>query len=296
MRKGAYQSNPVSRRRPLQAGHRAASPQRHRAPLLLALFAAALGQQAIAAPMASSDSYDLSVDVSVLGGLQALNVPPQAHVNVAAQVLGFHQTLTAAPINVASAQIAPLITLSADTLNAEAQWIPPASNGGFLVVGAQGSASHVALNAVQTVGGNSLLSLGAQLIRATAVVSGYCPVSGGKPGMTLDSFVDDIAADAVYRNGFDAQNLHGGVTSENDGLAASVTGTPFVIPANPAPNTTLSILGGTAVLVLNEQTTGGDGITGASMTGNALHLSVNVLNLITAEVIIGHASVGVTCN
>ncbi len=45
-----------------------------------------------------------------------------------------------------------------------------------------------------------------------------------------------------------------------------------------------------------EQTTGDDRITGASKTANALHLTLSVPAVITADVIIAHAFVGVTCN
>lgn len=267
---------------------------RHRAWLVLSLLALACGHEAAAAPTASADAWDLSVNLTVLGGVQSLVVAPQAKTTNSAQAASFHLTDTKLPISVGSDPVTPLITLTTGNLNAEAQWIAPSGPQQFLVVGAQGSASNVALNAVNAIATN-LLSLNAQLLRGTALVSGYCPPSGGRAGPSPDSFVDDIAANNVYGNGFDNTNLHGSGDSDNNGLGVTAGGTPFSIPADPTANTTLTIPG-VAVLILNEQTTGGDGVTSASMTANALHLTLTNVGVITGEVIIGHAAVGVNCN
>jgi hypothetical protein len=198
---------------------RCAGQHQHRAWLVLSLLALACAHEAVAAPTASADAYDLSVNLSVLGGLQSLVVVPQAKVINSAQVASFHLTDTKAPISVGSDPLTPLITLTTGNLNAEVQWNPPAVSQGFLVVGAQGSASNVALNAINLASTN-LLRLNGQLIRATALVSGNCPPSGGRPGPALDSFVDDIAANNVYGNGFDNPNLHGSADSDNNPLAS----------------------------------------------------------------------------
>jgi len=70
------------------------------------------------------------------------------------------------------------------------------------------------------------------------------------------------------------------------------------IPTNPAPNTSINLSGitGTNTLVLNEQTITGDGITGLGVATNALHLSLNVIGVITANVIISHAETSIACN
>jgi hypothetical protein len=284
---GAISSKRISRR--------AATLHRHRAWLALSLLALAWGHEAGAAATAAADAYDLSVNLSVLGGLQTLVVPPQAKVTNSAQAASFHLTDTKAPISVGSDPVTPLITLTTGNLNAEVQWNPPSGSQGFLVVGAQGSASNVALNVVDLASA-SLLNLQGQLIRGTALISGYCPPSGSRPaGPSTDSFVDEISANSVYSNGFDNGNLHGGGDSQNDGTTASAGGTGLTIPSNPAANTTLTVPG-VAVLVLNEQNTGGNGVTSSSMTVNALHLTLTNVGVLTGEVIIGHAAAAVNCN
>lgn len=269
---------------------------RHRASLLaIALLTTAWAPYTAAAPMATADAYDLSVNVSVLGGVQSLNVPPQAHTNVPAQAAAFHQSQNGGPLNIGSDPVAPLITLTTGNMSAEVQWSPPTSSKDYLVAGAQATANNVALNAGNVVGGTNLLNLTALLLRATALVSGHCPAGAKPANIGTDSFVDDIWADNVWGNGFDNENLGGNGDSDQSGLTVGAGGGSFTVPTDPGANTTLSIPG-VGTLILNEQTAGGDRITNASKTTNALHLSVNVPAVITAEVIIAHAFVGVTCN
>jgi hypothetical protein len=231
----------------------------------------------------------------VLGGVQTLNVPPQSHTNVPSQAAAFHQTQTAGPLNIGSDPVAPLITLTTGNLSAEVQWIPPAVAQGFLVAGAQATATNVALNAGSTVGSNNLLNITAQQLRATALVSGHCPSGPEAPTIAPDSFVDDVAANNLWANGFDNENLGGNSDSDQTGLGAGAGGGSFSVPTDPGANTTLSIPG-VGTLILNEQIPAGNRITGASMTSNALRLTANVPALISADVTIAHAFVGVACN
>lgn len=249
---------------------------------------------ACAGPSASGGAYGMKADVSVLAGLQALSVPPQAQLVMPAQTTAFSDAKTALPLNVASAAVAPLITLTTGTLDSLAEWAPPAASGGFLAAGTQGLVENVALNAVNLTA-DSLLSLNAQQVRATALISGYCPPA--PPPVQTTSMVGDLVADAVYRNGFDLDNLLAGGDTSAPGLGAGVLGTSFgVLPANPAPNTGLCILGNTACLVLNEQVVGGDGITTRSLSVNGVHLTVNVPAVISADVVLAHADATVSCN
>jgi len=53
---------------------------------------------------------------------------------------------------------------------------------------------------------------------------------------------------------------------------------------------------GTGVLVLDEQSITGDGITGLGVSNNGVHVTLNALGLITGDVILAHADAAIACN
>jgi hypothetical protein len=70
------------------------------------------------------------------------------------------------------------------------------------------------------------------------------------------------------------------------------------LPLNPPPNTdvdlgALGIVG--ATLILNEQTNTGDGVHSLARATNAIHLTLDVAQLVTADVIIAHSEVSLAC-
>lgn len=75
-------------------------------------------------------------------------------------------------------------------------------------------------------------------------------------------------------------------------LAISVLGVPLAIPANPAPNTVLFDAAGVLIL-LNEQTLAGDGVSGLGLAVNALRIeftnAVLGLGLLNGEIVIAHS-------
>lgn len=244
--------------------------------------------QAMAAAVASSHAYDMSVNVNVIG-LDALNVPAQAEVQFPAQAAAFADSDSVLSYN--NLSVLGLISLTTGELNAAVEWIP---SNAFSIVGAEGSVNGLNLGAVSLLSA-PLLGLQTGLVKATAVVSGYCPVTAQKTfGVTS---LHDTVADYIFVHGFDVQNLNErGDIDVSEGISLSVTGNQLLnIPTTPGPNTTLNLLG-VATLILNEQNVGGDGISDRSISINAIHLTVNVVGLITADVIVAHADSAISCN
>lgn len=263
-------------------------------------FASLLGMAVIAgagahaaAPTASSSAYDLQVNVSVLGGT-VLNVMPVDQVQFTNQATSYVDEQTTPSFDSGN-PLGTVARLQTGMLDAQTQWLPGAS---FLAVGAQATADDVNLSAV-SLADASLLSLQASVIQGTAIVSGSCPPSSGARLASAVHLVDDY----IFRNGFEAENLQATSSATLDGSGGGIVlsllnSTIANIPANPAPNTSIDLSGisGTNSLILNEQTISGDGITARGVISNALHLSLNVAGVITADVIISHAQAAVDCN
>jgi hypothetical protein len=102
-------------------------------------------------------------------------------------------------------------------------------------------------------------------------------------GITITA--NTITANASAECAFEAVNLAG--TSQIVGL--TIGGTPIVVTG--APNQTIDVAGLVDV-VINEVTTSSTGGDDGQITENALHISA----LGIADVVISHASAGVTCN
>lgn len=65
---------------------------------------------------------------------------------------------------------------------------------------------------------------------------------------------------------------------------------------NPAPNTRISLLGGTVILVLNEQiVTTTDNGNRQEITVNALHIIVNIPGVATADIIVSQSTSDISC-
>jgi len=276
----------------------------------LSLMLALAVSPAMAAPKASGDAYDLSINVSILTAIPALVVSPQAQVGFAPQAGPFNDSATAGPLNLGNTPAAPLITLQTGLLNANTAWYPPATPNGFMIVGSEASAANVDLGAVNP-SAVSLLDVTADLVRTRAVISGYCPPAAVAKAARLTASFGDLAAEVLYGNGFDNDNLNngtghngagggnnsGGDDSTNPNANVSVTGTSVgTLPINPLANTQTCILGGAACVKLNEMTVTGDGVTTLSVSRNGLHLTANVPGVVTAEVILAHAAAAVVCN
>lgn len=96
-------------------------------------------------------------------------------------------------------------------------------------------------------------------------------------------------------------------TSVLEGLAISVAGISVTIPLNPEPNTVL-VLAGLGIdsgivaglsIILNEQTVTGNGIGGTQITTNALHITLDALQLglvsgVDGDIIVGSSSSSLT--
>jgi len=263
---------------------------------LVVLLAASLGTQVAmaAAPVGNASAWDMDVHINLIGVAQ-LDVGAQtsaALTNVVANASDL-QTLPSA----AFASPLNLITLSTGVLASEAEY-----RGG----GVSAIAAHSSVDDLDLAAGTGVLSIAAGTVSSTTVLAGSCPEA--VPG------VNSLLGDFLFFSTFDAGNLGQGGDGGGDGggigglppggsglidpvitiLSTNVPG----LPLNPPPNTTidlpgLGIIG--ATLILNEQTTSGDGVHSLSKGTNAIHLTLNVAALVTAEVIIAHSDVSLAC-
>ena len=248
----------------------------------------------VAAPLhaatGSASAADVNVNVNVLGVAQ-LDVDPQVPVGFDNAVEPTHQQDSLPTLDYGGA----VIHLSTGVVSTEADYEP---EQGFAGAGASVRIEDFDLSALSLLG-DGLVSLGANTIQTTSLVTGYCLPSGRTAGRSLD--LDDI----TFYNGFDAGNLDPGGpagTDRNvvfDGLHLSVLGVDVPdLPTNPAPNTaidlaSLGIIG--ATLVLNEQAIGGDGIMSSSIATNALHFSIDSVGLITSDVVLARSESQLSC-
>jgi hypothetical protein len=237
-----------------------------------------------AAPTASGHAYDISIHLIIAGIPFDVNaVDDVQFANQAAAWSGGQQT---AAVNVSVG----FASLRAQDLDVEAQWQP---SGGFLVAGTQATLNNVSLATTDLLS-NALLALGATQIQATSLIAGTCPASAGQ---AMEKSLTQAINDYVYVDGFEQRTLEPNSDVNTQGLGVAMQGTSLLgIPASPGANTTLPLPGGTGTLVIDEQTVTGDGITGLSVSNNGVHVTLNVLGLITGDVILAHADTGIACN
>lgn len=265
---------------------------------LTAFICLALGtaQCASATPIASGKSFDVSVNVSVLGQT-LVAVTPNKQVEFADLTLAFDDSKLTPSLTLGDAAS---VYLSTDELTAETQWLP---GDVFLAVGSRAMAANVDLsvaNPLAALGVDaSLLDVAAAQIQATATVSGSCPaVTVAKKADT--SGLGDIVDDLLFHNAFELQNLIATNTAQMPGLQIDVAGTPLLnLPADPQVNTSVNI-GGIGSLTLNKQTVIGDGITSLASVVDGLLLEVHLAllgsSVIDATVDISHSEASITCN
>ena len=254
-----------------------------------AALAASIFSTDAAAQTGSANAQDLTVHVSLLG-LANLDVTPQAPSVVADANVAVDITNSLPGLNIPGA----LLSLSTGLLTSEAQYV----DGGTSASGATVTVAGLDLSAVSLLGA-SLLSIGADAVTSTSIVSGYCPQV---PGIQSTGLLGDY----VFTSSFDAGNLQSNPPGGDPDDGAKLTNLTISIlgievpdlPLNPPPNTgidlnTLGIVG--ATLMLNEQTITGDGINSTSKSSNAVHLALNVAGLITADVVVGHSDASLSC-
>jgi hypothetical protein len=258
------------------------------------LFAGALGiaGHSAFAQTAAANAYDIQAHVSV-AGLLNLDIAPikQSLMTPQADAFELQDQLQDWSEGDAAANV------SAGTLQSAVQWQPSAAQ---FIGGAEANAAHVAVSAVSLLGA-SLIEIAADQVHALTLISGQCPsqpsavpTRGPQP-----NDLGDQISNLLYGNGFDAPSLLPVRSIELPGLQVSILGIPVPdLPLNPPPNTgidlhALGIAG--ATLVLNEQTTSGDSVNTLAMSANALHLTLDVAGLITADVTLGHADTSVNC-
>jgi len=279
---------------------------RYTRPLAFAIAALLAPVAHAAAPVGSASAWDLSIDVSLIG-LANLSVGVQASAQLDSVVTPGEDSMQLPSLNVA----APLnlITLSTGLLESSAEYV--GGGDGMSAIAARSAVENLGLGA-GVIAPGAILDLSAGLIASQTALAGTCP--DPEPGApSLQGMLDDF----VFYNSFDSGNLIGGGGDGGDGgegggfgglpptnstlvdpririLGIEVPG----LPLNPEPNTSidLNLLGiAGASLILNEQTRSGDGVHSLSSATNALHLTLNVIGVITADVIIAHSEASLVC-
>jgi len=237
----------------------------------------------------SANGADMSVHINLLGVVQ-LDIDPQVPVGFQDATDPTDQQDSLPSFDAGGA----LLHLSTGTLTTQAQYAPGVS---FSAAGANVELQHVDLSAVSALS-QPLISLTADVIRSKSLVAGYC-----LPARQQRSAVDEI----MFFSGFDQGNLYtggdGGPSTGDDtslnGVQLSILGIAVPgIPQAPAPNTaidlaSLGIAG--ATLILNERAVGGDGVNTASLSTNAMHLTLNVAGLVTTDVVFAHSDSKLDC-
>lgn len=248
----------------------------------------ALAAPARADTVADAAAFDLSIQINILG-LGAIDVQPLAPVEIVAATAPVLDTDSVANVDLGNTAI----SVDADAIANAAEYAP--------VVGAAGAQSEVIgldVSALSLVG-PPLLSITADEIRSRAVVSGRC-------APTVVAGAGGLFDDYVFVDGFDGGGLTPGLPGGGDdddqigltNLVVSILGINVPIPLNPPPNTAidlgaLGILG--ATLVLNEQTTGGDGVTSVTKQVTALRLTIGIAGVASANVVVARSQSALSC-
>lgn len=268
--------------------------------LAATLAIAGMGHASAASPVGNAEAHDLSIHINLLGVTQFdLEAPTSASIVDATESISDSQSLAsltdADPLN--------LITLSTGTLLSEAEY----AVGALSAIAARATVEDLDLSAVG-IGAVDILSLLGGSISSQVALAGFCP----EPVAHVNGLLDDF----VFYSSFDPGNLVGGGDGGSGGGSGDPGGLPPTgaslidmqlgvlginvpdLPLNPAPNTAIDLgaLGiAGATLVLNEQVRSGDGVNSLAVASNAVHLSLNVAGLVTADVIIAHSGVSLAC-
>ncbi|HEY6939898.1 hypothetical protein [Dokdonella sp.] len=252
-----------------------------------------------APPVGNAAAYDLSVHINLVGITQ-LDVGAQTSSALVDVVASANDSETLPSFGITDPLA--LISLSTGVLSSETEYV----GGPMSAIAARSTVANLDLGAGTAI--VDVLGLGAGLVRSTSSMSGYCPdVAPIGPRSSL-------LGDFVFGTGFDFGNLNGGGGGGADGgglgglppggtdlvdPVVSLLGVPVPgLPLDPPPNTAvdlgqLGIVG--ATLILNEQSTSGDGVHSLSTASNAIHLTMNVASLVTADVVIAHSEAGLAC-
>lgn len=271
-----------------------------RAIALAATFATAcMGHAFAAVPVGNADAYDLSIHIDILGVTQFdLVAPTSAEIVDATESISDSQTLA----SIIDADPLNLITLSTGTVISEAQYVA----GTQSAIAARASVEDLDLQALGLAQLDILSLTGGEISSQTAL-AGACP----EPPAQVTDLLDDF----VFFSGFDQGNLGGGGDDGegNDGgfgglpptganlvdVQLSVLGIDVpALPLDPDPNTEIDLVSlgiAGATLILNEQTRSGDGVSSLAVASNALHLTMDVAALVTADVIVAHSAVSLDC-
>lgn len=234
---------------------------------LVVAFAAATPISHAAVISASSNGYGLNAQASALT------------LNVSAGPIPSGVSGTApAPYNMSNTLLNPNVTSS----------IP------FVVSGNIGAnaVSGVAASDVDGLFGNRTSTASGSVIGADLNLN-TLPIFGN--GITLLGLDATLGSTAMITGDHGSLVATGTTTIENLALMINAINVPLsaFVNVNVAPNTSVNLaaLGiANASLILNEQLIAGDN---SAITVNAFHLSVNIANAITADVILGHSQVQV---
>lgn len=261
-----------------------------RLPVFIAAAFAGFAALPVSAETGSASARDQVIHVDLLN-LAQLDVPPQSPVGFdnASDPMSLENSVPSTDLG------AILIHLTTGAIGSQAQFVPGTA---FSAAGAEVTVHDFDLSVVDLIG-TSLLSITADTIRSSSSMFGYCLAANQQRTAVTD--------DITFFNGFDTGNLSPGpganpddTGAELEGIAITILGTPIPdLPLNPPPNTSIDLaqLGiANATLVLNEQTTSGDGVTSSTQTSNALHLVLNSTGgLVDADIAIANSSAKLDC-
>lgn len=251
---------------------------------LFSIFTGTASQAVHAAPTASGHAYDVSIHLTIVGVPFDVNAADDIQFTNQASAWSNGQQTATLSTSVAGAQF------SAQNLDVEGRWQP---GDGFLVVGTQATLNNVSLGTFDALS-SALLSLTATQIQATSLIAGTCPASA-RPARAKS--LDTTVGDYIYFDSFDQRTLAPTTDVNTPGLNVAMQGTPLLgLSDKPTPNTSLMLPGGSGTLVLNEQSVTGDGISGLTVSNNAVHVTLSVAGLITGDAILAHADAGIACN
>jgi len=249
------------------------------------LFAACVSS-AGAAPLASGGAYDLSVHVAI-AGVSQFDVTPFAAITFSNQTAAGSDSQQSVDVNAGGT----LALLHAGDVSVVGEWIPDTP---FVLVGTRARVDNLDLQLGGT-GTGALLALTSDLLQSTTVIGGTCPA--GAASKTSASTAASPLNDYVFFDTFEARGLAVEGGSDTQGVSVTTqTGSLLGLPAQPAPNTALTLPAGLGVLVLNERTTSGDGISGLHASTNAAHLTLSALGVLTGEIVIAHSEAAIDCH
>jgi len=142
------------------------------------------------------------------------------------------------------------------------------------------------------------------LIRASIAIALFSIFTGtasqavhAAPTASGHAYLDTTVGDYIYFDSFEQRTLAPTTDVNTPGLNVAMQGTPLLgLSDKPTPNTSLMLPGGSGTLVLNEQSVTGDGISGLTVSNNAVHVTLSVVGLITGDAILAHADAGIACN